>query len=164
MINGTVVHPSSRFSVRVPFGTGRAVQGQVEEGMVQFHFVPAKEFKVLKEWLELINCQVDSSADKINQYALNISPVLHQFLTKLNFVQVWQKLQNNHPSRKQRLAAFHDWFDALRTRQLLTRMEGNSNSSAEEIVAELLSWGGYKGVEKEVDQLKLFESIQGGDE
>ncbi len=161
MINGTVVHPSSRFSARVPFGTGRAVQGQVEEGMVLFHFVPAKEFKVLKEWLELINCQVDSSADKINQYALNISPVLHQFLAELNFVQVWQKLQNNHPARKQRLAAFHDWFDALRTRQLLTRIVSNSNSSAEEIVADLLNWGGYKGVEKEVDQLKLLESLQG---
>ena len=161
MVNGTVVHPSSRFSVRVPFGTGRAVQSQVEEGTVLFHFVAAKEFKVLKEWLELINCQLDSSADKINQYALKISPVLYQFLAELNFVQVWQKLQNNHPSRKQRLAAFHDWFDALRTRQLLTRIVSNSNSSAEEIVADLLNWGGYRGGEKEVDQLKLLESLQG---
>ncbi len=161
MVNGTVVHPSSRFSERVSFGTGRAVQGQVEEGEVLFNFVSVKEFKVLKEWLELINCQVDSSADQIHQHSLNISPVLHQFLAELNFVQVWQKLQNNHPTRKQRLAAFHDWFDALRTRQLLARIEGDSNSPAVEIVAELLSWGGYKGVEKEVDQLKLLESLQG---
>ncbi|MCD6582046.1 MAG: glycosyltransferase [Desulfuromusa sp.] len=161
MVSGTVVRPSSRFSDRVPFGTGKAVQGQVEEGIALFHFVPVAGFQILKEWFELIGHQWDHSADHIKLQALNISPALPDFLTELNFIQVWKKLQNNHFSREQRLAAFHDWFDALRTRQLLNRIDGDSNPSAEQIVTELLNWGGYAGVKKEVYQLELLEKLQG---
>lgn len=161
MVDGTVVQPSSRFSSRVPFGTGKAIQGQVEEGVALFHFVPVFGFKILKKWFELIDCQWDHSADQINLQVANISSVLDSFLTELSFTEVWEKLQNNHSSKEQRLAAFHDWFDALRTRQLLTRIENNSDSSAERIVADLLSWGGYSGVERQADQLKLLERLQG---
>ncbi len=161
VVNGTVVHPSPRFSSRVPFGTGKAVQVQIEEGVVLFHFVPVEGFKIVKEWFELIGCQLNHSADQIGLQALNISPLLYGFLTELNFDHVWKKLQKNHSSREQRLAAFYDWFDALRTRQLLTRIENESDSSPEQIVAELLNWGGYPGVETEADQLKLLEKLQG---
>ena len=159
-VNGTVVHPSPRFSQRVPFGTGRVVQEQLERDTVPFHFVSVAGFKILKEWLDLIHCHVDESADQISQYSSNISAVLNQFLTELNFSSIWKKLQNNHSSREQRLTAFHCWFDALRTRQLLTRIE-NQCSSVEILVAELLNWGGYGGIEREVDQLKLLENLQG---
>ena len=161
MVSGTIVQPSSRFSNRVPFGTGKAVQKQVEEGADLFHFVSVVGFKILKEWFELIGCQWDHPIDQISLQALNISPKLDEFLTELNFAKTWEKFQDNHSSRAQRLIAFYHWFDALRTRQLLTRIEINSISSAEKIVAELLNWGGYPGVEKDVDQLKLLEKLQG---
>lgn len=158
MVSGTVVQPSPRFSNRVPFGTGKAVQGQVEEGAALFRFVPVVGFKILKEGLILISSHCDYSAEQITLLAANISPVLSEFLTKLNFIQVWKKLQSNHSSREQRLAAFHNWFDALRTRQLLTRIENDSFFSTEQIVAELLNWGGHAGVEKEAE---LLEKLQG---
>ena len=161
IVSGTVVHPSPRFSDRVSFGTGKAVQGQVEEGEALFHFVPVSGFQILKEWLGLIDCYLNDSAAQISRQVLDISPVLAEFLIELNFVQVWKKMQNNHSSEEQRLAAFHDWFDALRTRQLLTRIEDNSRPSAEQIVAELLAWGGYVGVQEESDQLELLERLQG---
>ncbi len=161
MVDGTVVRPSPRFSNRVPFGTGKAVQGQVEEGTALFHFVPVVGFQILKKWFALIASQWDHSAEQISLQVLNISPVLHEFLAEINFDQVWKKLQNNHSSREQRLAAFHDWFDALRTRQLLTRVETDSVDSAEQIVAELLKWGGYAEIEKQADQLRLLEGLQG---
>ncbi|MCK5913729.1 MAG: glycosyltransferase family 2 protein [Desulfuromusa sp.] len=160
MVSGTVVRPSPRFSNRVPFGTGKAVQGQMEEGRASFHFVPVVGFKILKEWFGLINSCLNCSADEISLQALKLYPELSEFLIELNFVQVWGKLQNNHSSREQRLIAFHGWFDALRTRQLLTRIEGDLSSSAEQTVAELLGWGGYAGVEKETDQLALLEQLQ----
>ena len=157
---GTVVHPSPRFSQRVPFGTGKTVQEQVEKGIALFHFVPVGGFKILKEWLELINVRVNSSADQIHRYTLDISSILYQFLTELNFVQTWGKLQKNYPAEKQRLAAFHHWFDALRTRQLLTRIEVES-PSAEKVVAELLNWGEVGWIEDGAEQLKLLERLQG---
>ena len=161
MVHGTVVHPSPRFSDRVPFGTGKAVQGQVEGRGTLFHFVSTASFQLLKDWLELIAFHWDYSAEQICLQAQKISPALDRFLIELNFIQVWEKLQGNHSSREQRLGAFHNWFDALRTRQLLTRIENNSSLSAGQIVSELLNWGGYVGVTKEVDQLELLEGLQG---
>ncbi len=160
MLNGTVVHPSSRFSQRVPFGTGRVVQKQVEGGAVPFHFVSVAGFKILKEWLDLIRRHVDEPAEQISRYSLNISVVLQQFLTELNFSLTWQKIHYNHSSSEQRLQAFQCWFDALRTRQLLTRIE-NDHLSVEKLVTELLNWGGYSGYEREHEQLKLLEDLQG---
>jgi len=160
MVEGTVVHPSPRFSQRVPFGTGRVVQEQVEKETVPFHFVSVAGFKILKEWLDLIHRHVDESADQINRYSLNISAMLNEFLTELNFSSTWEKLQKNHSSREQRLTAFHQWFDGLRTRQLLTRIE-NERHSPEVLVAELLNWGGYGEIENELEQLKLLETLQG---
>jgi len=161
MVEGTVVRPSPRFSNRVPFGTGRTVQGQVEGRGTLFHFVSTASFQLLKDWLELIDFHWDYSAEQICLQAQKISPVLDRFLIELNFIHVWEKLQGNHSSREQRLGAFHNWFDALRTRQLLTRIENNSSFSTEQIVAELLNWGGYVGVTKEVEQLELLEGLQG---
>ena len=161
MVRGTVVHPSPRFSNRVPFGTGKAVQGQVETGTDLFHFVPVQGFKSLKAWLELIIRDWDRPAEKIIHAALQISPVLEGFLIEMEFVPIWKKLQNNHSSQEQRLKAFHDWFDGLRTRQFLSRIENDLFSSAEQNVSELLSWGGYSGFEKEIDQLELLEKMQG---
>jgi hypothetical protein len=136
------------------------VQDQVEKNIASFHFVPVAGFKILKQWLDLIRHHVDSSADQISRHSLDISMDLNQFLLELGFSPVWEKLQKNHSSREQRLAAFHCWFDALRTRQLLTRIEHES-LSVEQLVAALLEWGGYGEIEKETAQLRLLENLQG---
>ncbi len=161
ILSGTIVHPSPRFSNRVPFGTGRAVQSQVEEGITLFNFVPVSGFQLLKSWLGLINRQLNCSALEITQQTMTLSPLLHDFFIELDFVQIWGKLQKTHSSRKQRLSAFHSWFDALRTRQLLMRINNDTIPPAEKLVAELLNWGGYTKIEKSVDQLALLEKLQG---
>jgi hypothetical protein len=81
-------------------------------------------------------------------------------LDELDFLGVWEKLQKNHATPEQRLTAFHCWFDALRSRQLLTRLDGETESSSH-VVEELLHWGGYPGVKNEDDQLRLLEQLQG---
>ncbi len=158
---GTVVQPSPRFSNRVPFGTGRAIQGQVKEGEVTFRFVSATGFQILQQWLRLIDRLWDGSAGDIKLAVSAISPELDGFLSELGFAQTWKKMQRNHQSRKQRLTAFHLWFDGLRTRQVLGRIDKDSRLSAQQVVAALLDWGGFEGVEGETEQLHLLEEIQG---
>ncbi|WP_321394043.1 hypothetical protein [uncultured Desulfuromusa sp.] len=163
MLRGTVVYPSPRFSDRVPFGTGKAVQTQVEAGIDLFHFVPVLGFQILQRWLKLMHQYLDKSAEQIIQQALRISPVLYEFLVELNFVNVWKKLANNHSSPEQKMKAFHRWFDALRTRQLLMRIDADSMMSTQQNIAELMSWGGFPGLKDESDQLLTLEQLQGVD-
>lgn len=160
LLSGTVVQPSPRSSDRVPFGTGKAVQGQVEEGRMLFQFSSVAAFSVLRDWLRLVDDCVDFPADDLLQRAGHISPLLRGFLLELKFAAVWQKLQANHADRQRRLTAFHGWFDGLRTRQLLSCFACEDGSSAEELVAKLLEWGGYPGGGRMDEQLRLLETLQ----
>ena len=84
------------------------------------------------------------------------------YLAEAEFATVWTKLQHNHCSAPQRLRAFHGWFDALRTRQLLTRVDGATSVDPVEIVAALLAWGSCAVPATPAAQLRLLERLQGG--
>ncbi|MBN1956625.1 MAG: hypothetical protein JXQ81_03340 [Desulfuromonadales bacterium] len=157
MLHGTLVRPSPRFSERVPFGTGRAVQAQVEEGKQLYRFVSVAAFQLLRDWLTLVQDHLDDSAEIILSEAKRISPPLSDFLNELNFSVVWNRIHRNHSSRQQRLRAFHQWFDALRTRQLLMRVP-SSESESQARATELLHWGGVNDVQ---DPLRFLEQQQG---
>ncbi len=161
LLSGTVVHPSPRFSDRVAFGTGKAVEAQVVDDLKLFDFVSADSFRVLQAWLKLAAGQINKSADLVRDGATELSAELTVFLDQLDFVDVWRKLQKNHSCSTRRLAAFHAWFDALRTRQLLTRLEKRRSLPAKKIIAELLEWGGYCDVQEPELQLNLLERFYG---
>lgn len=159
-LQGTVVHPAPRSSVRVPFGTGRIVAQQLQGERPAFRLVDKGAFSRLQEWLCLVTAQPDSSAEDLRRRAQLISPELAAFLAELDFVTIWARLQRNHTGHRQRLRAFHDWFDALRTRQFLTRLTHSENDPGV-LVSELLHWGGYGGYDDATTQLTLLEGLQG---
>ncbi len=161
LINGTVVAPAARFSSRVPFGTGPTLQRQVKEAIQCYQFVGVKGFSLLKQWLRIIADNIDFPAEKIISLGNELSAELVAFLTELNFATVWHKLQNNHATAQQRLAAFHVWFDALRTRQMLTRCAEGESDNPEQLVAELLQWGGGQKAISVNEQLQVLERLQG---
>jgi len=163
MLTGTLVFPSPRYSERVPYGTGKAVQGLVDEGRELFNFSTVGAFTVLQKWLELAASCLDSSAERLLLKADDLSPLLRQFLQELDFAVNWSRLQENHAQPAKRLLAFHCWFDALRSRQLLTRLDTGCSRPAAALVAELLAWGGYPQVSRIDEQLRLLEQLQGVD-
>lgn len=160
MLGGTVVRPSPRFSNRVPFGTGKAVQGQVEDDRQLFQFSSVAAFKVLQRWLALVGESLELPAETLIIKATELSPSLTQFILELNFPIVWSRMQKNHTNLPRRQNAFHCWFDALRSRQLLTRLDDDGDFRKSKLVAELLEWGGYSGVNRWEDQLSLLEQLQ----
>ncbi|HMB16862.1 MAG TPA: glycosyltransferase family 2 protein [Pelovirga sp.] len=159
-LQGTVVHPASRCSDRVPFGTGRIVAQHQQREVPAYRFIDAHAFALLQEWLLLVAAQPDRSAENLLERAQQISPQLVTFLNERNFATVWVRLGRNHAGNEQRLRAFHHWFDALRTRQLLTRLTQTSGDPIS-LVSKLLRWGGYAGYDDAVTQLTLLEGLQG---
>ena len=161
MLSGTVVQPSPRFSARVTFGTGRAVQGQVEQGEELFGFTSVAAFQVLQGWLRLVDREWAASAATLLAAAAALSPILVKTLQGLDFATNWQKLQQQHRRQAQFLSAFHCWFDGLRTRQLLARLDAEQTVARVELIEELLAWGGYPGQKSGAAQLETFERLQG---
>lgn len=158
---GTVVAPAARLSDRVPFGTGPTLKQHVEGQLVNYHFSGAAQFALLRDLLVLMNHHADAPAAQILGLAKQRSEMLADFLDQLGFARVWEKLQKNHSSTSQRQDAFHTWFDALRTRQLLTRCSGHDPCDAVTIVGELLKWGGERAPDTREGQLQVLEAIQG---
>ena len=115
-----LVHPSPRPSDRVPFGTGPAVrklmagEAPAEISDAAFAFLGRLLARAAGpgglEEAELFLDQIDScSAD---------------FLRQEGFPLIWPKVLANTPDRRDaRLAAFHGWFDGLKTLRYLHRID-----------------------------------------
>ena len=115
-----LVHPSPRPSDRVPFGTGPAVrklmagEAPAEISDAAFAFLGRLLARAAGpgglEEAELFLDQIDScSAD---------------FLRQEGFLLIWPKVLANTPDRRDaRLAAFHGWFDGLKTLRYLHRID-----------------------------------------
>ncbi len=164
MLRGTLVKPSPRCSGRVPFGTGRAVQAQVEEQETTFEFCPAEAFAVLKQWLQLVEETWDRPVAFLLKQCAELSAELTDFLVALKLAEQWAKLQSQHAGKEQFMTSFHAWFDGLRTRQLLGRWAKKLSEDAEQdLVVDLLKWGGQKtGVRELAPLLKQLEAEQNG--
>jgi hypothetical protein len=118
-LQGTCVHPSPRASHRVPFGTGQSIARQLsgEHGVVRFY--PVTPFQILGHWLESVERRPDLEAEALLGQARMIAPRLAEFLIVNGWRATWPRLQQNHAGRKQRLRAFHAWFDGLKTLRLI---------------------------------------------
>lgn len=160
ILEGTIVHPSPRFSDRVPFGTGKAVQAQVTDGEQLFNCTSGSAFQVLREWLDLVVNNIGQSPDSLLEVVAALSQELHDFLVEYKFESVLFAFQAQYSDRQRLLKAFHDWFDALKTRQVLTRCDRDNEESSSQRVASILAWGGYPQCEMPDQQLALLEQLQ----
>lgn len=158
-VSGTVVRPSARFSERVPFGTGRAVQAQVDEGTQLFRVIGQPAFAILRDVLGMIQTENNATGLALIDAVAQRSRDAACFLDECGFVAVWERFLMQHRSTERRLKAFHDWFDALKTRQLLSRLDDGCMLNDSEKVCALLGWGGYPRISDEAEQLALLEKL-----
>lgn len=111
-----LVFPAGRASERTPFGTGAALR-KLTSGE-RLNEVTDFAFAELKRLLQAVDgCGMSLEADEF----LKIIPEKSsRFLKEEKFPQNWQKIAANTPKTPDaQVAAFHRWFDALRTLRLL---------------------------------------------
>ncbi len=144
LLTGTTVYPEPRVSERVPFGTGRSM-GRLLDGDAQaVLFYPADAFRVLSEWLSVVEEKLSDDAGTLLTHADRISPVLAAYLEQAGWRTIWPQLQSTHQNKARRLHAFHGWFDGFRTMRLIHILCDNGlyRSKSEEVLAEYFKWGG----------------------
>jgi hypothetical protein len=144
-VEGTLVQPSARLSRRVPFGTGPSLASQLEKGPQSVRSPPAGAFRVLADWLKrAVEAGPGTAGLDLLAEAGAIDPDLGQFLTAQGFPAVWDRLRRNHPTPASLHQAFHCWFDALKTRQLLHRLTTGRFplSAPQHALSTLLAWAG----------------------
>ncbi|MBW2561849.1 MAG: hypothetical protein JRE40_13475, partial [Deltaproteobacteria bacterium] len=110
-INTTTVHPSSRPSHRVPFGTGKRIISFIEGKESDYILYNPRSFAVLKEWLEYMSSCRDMDSEVILAYAGDMHPSLDAFLRMNHFGETWCRLVENSGDRAHLCSHFLRWFD-----------------------------------------------------
>ena len=122
-----VVHPSGRISLRVPFGTGRAV-AKLLDGEDLPLTLPAAETALAALLRLAAQKGVLCDGRLLIAQAENLAA---EFLRRERFESIWAKVVANQPDDDAaQLAAFHRWFDALKTRRFLNFVTERSSSDA----------------------------------
>lgn len=145
LIKGTTVHPSSRSSWRVPFGTGKKISELMQCGTGEIPLYHPEIFNILKAFLNLMDKAIDASfsVDKILEACNKISLSLCAYLKERNFEQTWPRLVQNNPDKKRLLRQFNHWFDAFSTLKLIHYLRDS----------------GYGTIDMETAALRLFDMM-----
>jgi len=165
-VKGTVVYPSPRASYRVPFGTGRSITRLLAGEKEAVMFYQTACFQVLKDWLDLIAQNVDAPGEEIRNKTKGISLPLTDFLDRVQFPAVWNKLKKNLRTPSTLLSGFHGWFDGLKTMKLIHHLSAGPfpRKEPEEVLPGLLQWAGLDSVEGIAKQLAVLRKIQIGED
>lgn len=163
-LQGTVVYPSSRPSQRTPFGTGRSVSRWLAGEKEAIRFYRAESFLLLGAWLKLAESLWNCSAGGVMAAARDLSIHLGNFLETVGFADRWSRLQRNHRQKETFLAAFHTWFDGLRTIRFIHYLGAGPwpPGTAEEILPELLHRTRIEAANDVGSQLEALRRRQSG--
>lgn len=166
-LSGTVVFPSARISERTPFGTGRSVAALCDPAGGGSLFHQPRAYSLLGDWLKHATGHWQDTGAAIQQWAGRTHPYLAQFLERENFVAVWDRLSRNHATAVARRAAFHGWFDGLKTTRLLHYLASGPwpRCSPEHAVPDLMNGIGLEaaaGAEQQLMQLRRLQAATGG--
>lgn len=129
-IKEAIVFPSSRPSLRVPFGTGQRVNRFYGNTHNEYQLYPFECFKILKKWLLYFNNDDILQADEYLKIAGDISFDLQNFLIEQKFSNAWEKILKNSGRLEQIKKQKVFWFDGFRTLKLIHYLRDNiSNGS-----------------------------------
>lgn len=109
------VHPSARFSPRVPFGTGTALRA-ITDNQKEYAPYPACAFEALKT---VIDNAVPQNLQTCEKFFAALPENFIPFFEQYNFADDWAKVTANMPLQQLRNAFLLHWFDGLKTLQFI---------------------------------------------
>jgi len=122
-----LVFPASRPSDRVPFGTGPAVRSLLDGGSLEHY--PPETFAALKELMDAV---ADGNLRDPARWRGRLAPAVARFLDDRGFFRIWPNVLANTPDTPGALAAaFHQWFDGLKTLQFLRAIRDSAKNLPE---------------------------------
>ena len=125
-IVSTTLHPSSRHSWRVPFGTGRSITRFLSNNRNEYLLNDPIVFDVLKEWLILFNDENIIDSKQLLDGAGKINKELKAFLIQRKFPEQWDRILKNSKNSRQLQYQKLNWFDGFKTLKLVHHLRDNA--------------------------------------
>jgi hypothetical protein len=161
-VGGTMVYPAARLSARTPFGTGPALARLQDGELEAVRFSTRESFQLLGAFLRAVERAVEEDVDEITARLAPLSPALADFLGECGLDGFWSKLYRQHRRPDARRRAFHQWFDALRTRRMISRICDHHGwwGTAETVIPSLLTHLGLPSSGNADNYLKVLRKYQ----
>jgi hypothetical protein len=102
------------------------------------------------------------SGNDVRNAAELISPILSVYLDDECFSETWERISRVKRTKDSFLAAFHEWFDALKTMKLIHAFSAETfpRCGVEDAVPPLLEMAGLVVVAGVKSQLDLLRKVQ----
>lgn len=124
-ITNTSVHPSSRGSDRVPFGTGKAVNDHYASAEVERKSYNPESFIALGEWLNPVEAQLTKS---VPEPIWPKCKILNDFLLKMDYEANLNRICRSS-NQEHRIKTFYAWFNAFMLFKYLHYARDNGRDS-----------------------------------
>ena len=125
-IVSTTLHPSSRHSWRVPFGTGRSITRFLSNSRNEYQLNDPIVFDVLKEWMILFSDKNIIDSKQLVDGAGKINKELKAFLIQRKFPEQWDRILKNSKNSRQLQYQKLNWFDGFKTLKLVHHLRDNA--------------------------------------
>jgi glycosyltransferase involved in cell wall biosynthesis len=113
-LNDVYVYPLARFSDRVPFGTGPALQKMIDEPQGAMKSYSAQSFYALKRFFELKDALFKKDAEEIRIKMAELHPSLTEFLEENSFLEAIIDCNLNSATPKSFQKRFFHHFNAFK--------------------------------------------------
>ncbi len=113
-LNSTCVYPSSRPSLRVPFGTGKTISEFIKKESSEYFSYNFQSFRDLKSLLDNHLELFQLLPGQLNAFLQKMPQSIQSFLSSQNFIGQIEKIHNNTAEKSTFQKAFFRWFDGFR--------------------------------------------------
>lgn len=110
-LNETTVFTSPRPSLRVPFGTGKAITQWLENANEKNLTYHPKTFTDLGDFFAIVQHLFDMPYEEYKSKLNSLSPALSTFLSENDFENKLNEINENVSSREQFVNRFYRWFN-----------------------------------------------------
>lgn len=131
LYNTHLVYPATRYSDRVPFGTGPALISELQHQSEMYPFYSGKWFDKIRDFYQTFQFRFN------NIYSDEFDVIIEKIFN-LKSQELWHKLRKNNPTLERFIHACHCKFDALWTFKTIRHFHQNSEKYPKNITDEYL--------------------------
>lgn len=157
-LNTTTVFPSSRASLRVPFGTGASMDKLITENSSTFFTYNPEAFRELKAFFDHIGFYYESNISDFADYYDKLPAGLRSFLGQDEWIGKMDEIKNNTTGFNSFRKRFFDWFNMFKVVKYLNYVHnGYFEKKPVEIAAsELLRMRGVTTPSTQPNELLMY--------
>jgi len=152
-LNSTTVHPSSRPSLRVPFGTGPQVNEFLEsQELLTYNYAAFLELKAFV-----------GQAPLLYEKDIELSEIMSAFLATVHFQDKLEEIRRNAATQASFLKRFYAFFDAFKVVKFLnfSHQEFFSKNNVLSEARRFLALQGYDVEEDAKVLLEIYRKVEG---